>query len=67
MLSTTSRGARICRPQRQAGRLAASVQSILTVLFVVVAVDVIALMVEHRLRHLLPCCVDAGGGRVTNS
>jgi hypothetical protein len=27
-------------------------------------VKVIALIVEHRLRYLLPCCVDTGGGRV---
>jgi hypothetical protein len=54
------------RPQRQAGRLAASVQSEPADLFVViVVVKVIALIVKHRMRYVLPCCVDAGGKKST--
>jgi hypothetical protein len=42
--------------------LAASVQSEPYNLFVVIfVVKVNALIVEHRLRFLLPCCVDAEG------
>jgi hypothetical protein len=68
MRSISSRAARICRPQRRAGRLAASVQSEPADLFVVIeVVKVIALIVKHRMRYLLPCCVDAGGVRVSNS
>jgi hypothetical protein len=60
MRSTESRAARICRPQRQAGRLAASVHNELTNFsVVVVVVKVIVLIVKHPLRYLLPCCVDA--------
>jgi hypothetical protein len=68
MRSTESRAARICRPQRRARRLAASVRNEPTNLFVVVVVvKVIVLIVEHPLRYLLPYCVDAGGGRLSNS
>jgi hypothetical protein len=68
MRITESRAARICRPQRQARRLAASVQNELTNLFVaVVVVEIIELIIEHPLRYLLPCCVDAGGWRVSSS
>jgi hypothetical protein len=28
-------------------------------------VKIAALIVEHRLRYMLPCCADAGGGRVS--
>jgi hypothetical protein len=48
--------------------LAASVQNELTNLFVVVVVvKVIVLIIKHPLRYLLLCCVEAGGGRVSNS
>jgi hypothetical protein len=54
MRSTSSRAARIRRPQRQAGRLAASIQSEHADLFVIIVVmKVIALIIEHRLRN---CC-----------
>jgi hypothetical protein len=52
MRITESRAARICRPQRQARRLAASVQNELTNLsVVVVVVKVIVLTIKHPL-----CC-----------
>jgi hypothetical protein len=33
---------------------------------IVVVVKVIVLIVEHFLRYVLPCCVDAGGGEGYN-
>jgi hypothetical protein len=67
MRSTECRAARICRPQRQAGRLAASVQSELTDLFVVVVVvKVIALIVEHPLRYCRGVWMQEAGGLTTH-
>jgi hypothetical protein len=56
MRSTKSRAARICRPQKQTRRLAASAQNELTNLSVViVVVKVIVLIVEHCAAMLCGC------------
>jgi hypothetical protein len=68
MRSTESRAARICRPQRQAGSLAAAVRNEPADILVFVAVvKVIPLTVKHRLRN---CCrvmwMQEAGGLATH-